>query len=40
MPPAFDGEHDVHGFENGALASVVALDEFGDVAVAEAKVEV
>ena len=40
VPPAFDGEHDVHGFEYGALAAVVALDEFGDIAVAEAKVEV
>ena len=40
VPPAFDGEHDVHGFEYGALAAVVALDEFGDIAVAEAKVKV
>ena len=40
VPPAFGGEHDVHGFEDGAGAAIAALDEIGDVAVAEAEVEV
>lgn len=40
VPPAFGGEHDVHGFEDGTHATVAALDKFGYVAVAEAKVQV
>ena len=40
VPPAFDGKHDVHGFEDGALAAVAALDEFSNISVAETEMEV
>ena len=39
VPPAFGGKQDVHGLEDGALSAVAALDEFGDIAVAEAEAE-
>ena len=40
VPPALGGKHDVHGFEHCAAAAVAALDELGNIAVANAKMEV